>query len=364
MTQPESDLPPIEEVPAAHLSGRELGNGWRVLTRVTKASGATGGHFSICYIAEHRDGRRAFLKALNFPAARSGPGPLVDQINEFTSAYIFERDLYRQCSANNLTRVITMLDYGEVRVEEAGPFLSEVPYMIFEMADGDIRAFQARSEQIDSAWVFRVMKHTLEGLEQLHSSHTAHQDLKPSNVLTQDHGREMKLGDLGRAERREVRGPWSEHIIPGARPYAPPEQHYGSFGGKWEERKAADLYLAGSLGAQLFTGHCMSILIQHALPNPFRVQNWGGTFVDALPYLQTAHSTVLDSIEGIVTQRTGHADTAIEFVAAIGQMTFPDPTRRGHPRDRAAMTSSYAVRRYVSLMDLLAARAHIRMNKA
>ncbi len=34
-----------------------------------------------------------------------------------------------------------------------------------------------------------------------------------------------------------------------------------------EERKAADLYLAGSLAAQLFLGHCMSALIQTSLLN-------------------------------------------------------------------------------------------------
>ena len=88
-----------------------------------------------------------------------------------------------------------MLEHGEVRVDEAG-FLKDVPYLILELADGDIRAFQATLNAFDAAWALRVIKHVIEGVEQLHSAQTAHQDLKPSNVLTEKSGTEMKLGDL------------------------------------------------------------------------------------------------------------------------------------------------------------------------
>ena len=70
------DLPPVEEAPAAHLEGRDLGNGWVVGQRATRDPGATGGTFSISYTVTHRDGRKGFLKALNFPAASVGPARL------------------------------------------------------------------------------------------------------------------------------------------------------------------------------------------------------------------------------------------------------------------------------------------------
>lgn len=357
----DDDLPPIQEVPAAHLEGRDLGNGWSVGARITRDPGASGGQFSVSYAVTHQDGRRAFMKALNFQAAATGPGAVVDRLNRFTSAYIFERDLLADCRDRRMSRVIRMIEHGQVNVPDAGAFLSEVPYLIFELAEGDIRAFQARTAGFDCAWAFRVMKHTLEGVEQLHGAHTAHQDLKPSNVLTQEHGKEMKLGDLGRAHGRGAGGPWSELTIPGATTYAPPEQQYDSFGRSWEERRAADLYLAGSLGAQLFLGHCMSVLIQESLPVQFRLQNWNGSFVDVLPYLRTAHNAVVPTLERVVHERTGNEKIAEQFATAIGEMTDPDPAERGHPRDRAARTSSYAVRRYVSLMNLLSSRAHYHM---
>lgn len=357
------DLPPIEEIPAAHLEGRDLGNGWKVGSRVIRAAGATGGTFSIGYVVEHDDKRVAFLKALNLPSAMSGAGEFLDELNDVTSAYIFERDLFAECRDRKLTRVITLIDHGEVLIPEAGPFLSKVPYLIFEKADGDIRLYQAALDQIDCAWAFRVMKHTLEGLEQLHAGQTAHQDLKPSNVLTQNAGMDMKLGDLGRADRRSVAGPWSEHKIPGAIVYAPPEQHYGSFSRTWEARKASDLYLAGSLGAQLFTGHCMSSLIQAALPMPFRIQHWRGTFPEVVPFLRSAHTEVLASLEQVLGSYSCDQESVEQFVNAVAQLTDPDPAERGHPRDRAARTSSYAVRRYISLMDVLSARARFRTEK-
>jgi serine/threonine protein kinase len=358
----DDDLPPVDEVPSAHLEGRQLGNGWSVEKRITRDPGASGGQFSICYSVVHEDGRRAFMKALNFQAA-SGTGSVVDQLNHFTSAYIFERDLLADCRDKRMSRIVRLIEHGQVTVPEAGALLAEVPFLILEPADGDIRTFQAKSSEFDVAWAFRVMKHTLEGIEQLHAAHTAHQDLKPSNVLTLEDGREMKLGDLGRAERREASGPWSSLTIPGARTYAPPEQQYGSFGGSWEERRAADIYLAGSLGAQLFVGHCMSVLLQDALPTHFRLTKWTGSFAEVLPYLLAAHNQVVPIVQQSVLQHAKNSSCAEEFALAIAQMTQPDPAERGHPRDRAARTSSYAVRRYVSLMNLLSSEVHYRKGR-
>lgn len=354
------DLPPIDEVPSAHLVGRTLENGWMVGGRMTRDPGASGGHFSVCYEVRNQDGRVAFLKALNFQAAVVGPGSLVDKLNQFTSAYIFERDLLADCRNRKMSRVVRLLESGQVSVPEAGTLLGEVPYLILEPAEGDIRAFQSHLTSFDAAWAFRVMKHVLEGLEQLHGALTTHQDLKPSNVLTLESGREMKLGDLGRAERRGAVGPWSNFAIPGALTYAPPEQQYGGFGGTWEERRAGDLYLAGSLGAQLFLGHCMSALLQSELPTAFRLSEWSGTFDEALPALLSAHGRVVAQVRSAVEAAWPNPDCAFEYATAIERMTIPDPIRRGHPRDLASRTSSYAVRRFVSLMNLLSTETHAR----
>lgn len=348
-------LPSIFDAPAAYLEGRVLGNGWKVGPRITRDAEATGGFFSVTYEAVCSDGRTAFLKALNFHVAAEGTGDLVDRLHTFTSAYIFERDLLAECCTKRMSRIITLLDHGQVVVPEAR--IPEVPYLIFELADGDIRAFQARSSGFDCAWAFRVMHHVLLGIGQLHQAHAAHQDLKPSNVLTQNDGTEMKLGDLGRADRRGLETPWSQLPVPGDQTYAPPEQQYGAFTRSWEERRAADLYLAGSLGVQLFLGNCMSALLQDSLIEQCRLQQWTGLYEEVLPFLRDAHSRVALELQMNVAARTSDETISRQFATAVAQMTDPDPLERGHPRNRSARTSSYSVERYVSLMNLLSARA-------
>jgi serine/threonine protein kinase len=167
----------------------------------------------------------------------------------------------------------------------------------------------------------------------------------------------MKLGDLGSAERRGLPGPNADCNVPGAVAYAPPEQLYGAFSGSWEERRASDVYHLGSLAVQLFIGHNITTILHHQLPTGFRWGQWQGDFAGVLPYLRTAHAEVLREFEEVVQARTGRDRMTAELVGAVSQMSDPDPALRGHPRDRAASTSSYAVRRYVSLFNRLAAEA-------
>jgi hypothetical protein len=167
----------------------------------------------------------------------------------------------------------------------------------------------------------------------------------------------MKLGDLGRADKKGVEGPWSSLGVPGALAYAPPEQLYDAFERSWEERRAADLYLAGSLGIQLFLGNSMTALVQSALLVQCGWQNWGGTYQEVLPYVRSAQSDIILTLEQNVLQRTADEEIAERFAMAIGQMTDPDPTMRGHPKDHSAAGSSYSVQRFVSLMDVLSAKA-------
>ncbi|MGB4592176.1 MAG: hypothetical protein WBI63_00145 [Coriobacteriia bacterium] len=349
----------IDEVPAAFLAGSVLGDGWVVGDAAPRSATGTGGHFSVCYVAHHPDGRTAFMKALNFNTSANPARSAIDQLNEFTSAYVFERDVLAECGERKMTRVIRLLGHGEITVPDAPLILRDVPYLLFEMADGDIYSFQERSANLDAAWFFTVVKHALEGVGQLHSNGVAHQDLKPSNVLTQAVGTDMKLGDLGRAEKLGVETWWSDFPTPGAMVYAPPEQQYGYSTRTWEERKAADLYLAGSLGAQLFLGSCMSALLGQYLPDECRPTRWRGSYAELLPFLEAAHSEVINVLEAEVARRTGHPRNASDFAVAVSQMTYPDVALRGHPRDRAAGTSSYAVQRFVSLMDVLGTRAKI-----
>jgi serine/threonine protein kinase len=326
-----------------------------VIEHAVRTKTATGGSFSIGYRVVNGDGREAFMKALDIAEALRGERDLVVELKAFIDAAAFERDLLNECRGRRLTRVIHLLDYVEVTVSEAGP-IGRVPCFIFEPADGDIHQHQAKLQAFDLAWVLRTLKHVAVAIGQLHRIHATHQDIKPSNVLTQNNGREMKLGDLGRAERRGVDGPTSALEIPGAIAYAPPEQLYGAFDRLWESRRAADMYHLGSLNVQLFLGHTLTILMQRELPAAFRVGTWSGDFQRVLPYLQASHAKVVADFE-VATGERASASLTADLVRAVREMTAPDPAQRGHPLDRKAKTSSYDVQRYISLYNRLAAQA-------
>jgi len=206
--------------PAGLLEGLTLDDGWRVVQRIDRTSGATGGSFSVPYLVERdREGtspETAFLKALDFSAWHEMRIPFVDAMNILTEQYIFERDLVLRCAGVRMSNVVTGVAAGQVTVlDPAGaPDPIPVPYIIFERADGDIRkVMESKLLRFDEAWAFRVLHGVANGLRQLHQEGIAHQDLKPSNVMTFDNV--AKVGDLGRSYITDSSGPFDNLPLAG-----------------------------------------------------------------------------------------------------------------------------------------------------
>jgi serine/threonine protein kinase len=185
---------------AEDLQGVRLLDGWTVQSRVPDRPGATGGHFSIAYMARHDDGREGFCKVLNYRMAMTAPDPAT-ALQGLVEAYNFERDLLRQCGDERLSRVV--LSVGDGQFQRAGYGFPTVSYLIFEIADGDIRKALDLDPAVELASKLRWLHHCASGLRQLHQRGVAHQDVKPSNVLVfprDDRGEVSgKIGDLGRA---------------------------------------------------------------------------------------------------------------------------------------------------------------------
>jgi len=99
--------------PAQFLEGIDLGNGWKVLKKTSPGPLATGGHFSVGYIAEHNSGKTGFLKALDFSAAFQSQD-VSRALQELTTAYNFERDLLYKCKNNKMHRIVTPLTDGTI----------------------------------------------------------------------------------------------------------------------------------------------------------------------------------------------------------------------------------------------------------
>src|SRR5437764_13105983 len=103
-------------IPAARLLKLQLSNGWIVTEEVPKLPGSTGGIFSYGYVVSNGDGKKAFLKAIDFSQAFKTGDP-ARVLQSMTAAFNFERDVLEICRQAGLDRVVTALEHATVNVD-------------------------------------------------------------------------------------------------------------------------------------------------------------------------------------------------------------------------------------------------------
>jgi hypothetical protein len=150
--------------PAAMLVGCDLSGNWKVIERVKRSRTATGANFSVGYIVQNSDGRRGFLKAMDYWEAFNHP-QTAEMLQWITNAYLFEKNVCQRCQDNHLRRIVHAVASGTIIVDPQSPY-SKVEYLIFELADGDIRAHLDAQQDFDLAFALRALHHVATGLEQ------------------------------------------------------------------------------------------------------------------------------------------------------------------------------------------------------
>jgi len=342
----------LMEPPAYRLKGLDLEGGWHVEERIEPPPGATGGNFSCGYHVKRMDGRRGFLKALDFSRALR-ENDAARALQSLTEAYNFERRLLNQCKARHMDKIVQALADGSVQVDQSP--LGNVQYLIFEDADCDLRVRLHLLGRLELAWKLRSLHHIATALSQLHGHQIAHQDLKPSNVLVFDQNT-SKIADLGSASVRGSGGPRDDRRCAGDPIYAPIEALYAYFDPEWTiRRQGCDLWQLGSMVVFLFTGLTMNSLIVKEIPDTMRPQVWTGTFENVLPYVTDGFGRVLD----ILGEHVDEDNLRKELQDIVRQLCNPNPKLRGHPLDLAQGSNPLSLQRYVSRFDLLARRAEL-----
>jgi len=337
-------------IPAQQLLGKTLEGGWEVLEPATASASATGGWFSHGYIVQSADGERAYLKALDFSRALQSPDP-ARLLEATTQAFNFERDLCKKCCDRGLSRVVKAIADGKIVVDPGQP-ASVVQYLIFELADGDIRSQLDSTRGFEHAWALRCIHHVATGLRQLHGTGIAHQDLKPSNVLVFK-ARGSKVGDLGRAAARGIEAPHDGVPIPGDSAYAPPELLYGYQDPDWNRRRlGCDAYLFGSMIVFVFGLTSMTALLLANIHSDHHWRSWCGDFDEILPYLRDGFGRAVRDFSRSVPNTLSD-----EIVGAVRELCEPDPRLRGHPSQRRGEGAQYSLERYISQFDRLARKA-------
>jgi len=350
-----------QEINAADdLSGKTLATGWVVIEKIEKAKNATGAFFSVCYKVA-KNNQICFLKAFDFAKffqiaeqgsiANNNPPPqIVDVMANMINAFKYEKDLSDLCKNEHVTKVSFVRDSGEEVVD--GYSISIVPYLIFDLADGDVRAKIDFSHKLDFAWRLKSLHDIAVGLKQLHNIEVSHQDLKPSNILLFDE--DSKIGDLGRSICKQIRSPHDGNPFPGDYNYAPPEIMYRYYEKDWHRRLfATDCYLLGSMIVFYFSGISMSALLLKHIPRNFRWDVWRGTFSEVKPYIIDAFSQALNEVESSI--KDDYFRRELRWL--VERLCYPFPEGRGHPKNIAGRGSFYSLERFITKLDLLHKRA-------
>jgi serine/threonine protein kinase len=338
---------------AERLQGLALQKGWQVTRHLTRNPNGTGGTFSQSYEVR-KDGKVGFLKAFDFARAFEADDPAT-ALQVLTAAYNHERDVLKHCGDRRLSKVVLAIEHGHVQVPGMGPMEGRVFYLIFEMAEGDVRGQMDTETSCDALWCMRALRDVSLGLWQVHREMIAHQDTKPSNFLSY-RGEGFRIADFGRASLRGHPAQHDDFAIAGDRNYAPPELLYGFTHADFVPRRmGCDLYMLGNLAAFLFSGVNITALLLSRLDEQHHPSLWTGTYNEVLPYLQNAFTRVLESLEPLVDERVRS-----DVLALIGELCNPDLRRRGHPRG-IGRHDQYSLERYVSRLDLVAKFLEIRL---
>lgn len=329
------------------LIGKRLQNGWVIEKCRPSFPEATGGCQSLGYIARRNDGGEAFVKLLDTTVNEDNSDPIAD-LKLRLDVFQYERRLVEKCCNHKMSRIVRAIGFGKLENETAS---NPVYYLIFELAECDLREQVDLDHRFNLACRLRVLHQTAVGLKQLHWANIAHQDLKPSNVLVFPDN-ETKLGDLGHAQDRNEPRPGRDTKIAADHTYAPPEQLYGHIPEDWDVRRlSADLYHLGSLAVFLFTGIGLTPSLYGQLRPEHHWDVWMGNYRDVLPYVREAMDAVLDELAD-ATDLTVRE----ELVTLVRYLTDPEPTKRCHPRNLAGNRARYGLDRFVSRFDVLAGK--------
>lgn len=343
---------------AEHLQGKTLNGKWIVTEKMEKESTETGGNFSIGYLVKGVNGEKAFLKAIDLQIAISQPDMML-ALGSMTKAYEFEVKLLDKCIGSNLRYVVKLLDSDQYKEPQ---FAFPVPYMVFECAETSARKIMDISRKIDFAWSLRSLHNIAVAINELHSLHIAHQDIKPSNVMLFEDKHISKIGDMGRSSLLGETALHDDLDFAGDINYSPLEQLYGWTDSDWEIRRySCDMYMFGNLIYTYFNGVSLNFSIfkkmnREYLPKSIR-GTYDGTYNEILPLLRYNFNMVLNDFNNSIGEELRN-----ELINIVKQLCDPDYLNyRGDIKKGGSQR--YSMERFISKLDWLCGKYEYELKK-
>lgn len=346
-------------------------NGWQILERQKSTffdSSFEGDSFSIWYKVK-KDDTIALMKVLDYEKCHTAPIPnnitRTEYINNASSVFKYEMSLSDYCRGKHLSKVHYSIERGETELE--GYIIKTVSYIVYEGISGNIMSVLNFSNKVSSTARLATLVDNLRalhsvsvGLKQLHTNQVAYQSLFPNNVVTSVEG--TKIANLTKSIcfNPDIECPYYVRFN-GDWTYAPPEAYFVI---QQETPRDTlfqmDNYMLGSLIVFYLTGVSLNSLVDTYLPSPLSVlAKQGYEFNMIVPDLILANEKALNLIKRSIPLN----EIQDELISIIKYLTFPDPSRRGHPKVLSKNTSNYDLQRTITQLDKLSSKAKIALSK-
>ena len=336
-------------MPKNALQGLTTDSGWYIEQRIDRPLGS-GGNFCTRYVA-HKDGKVGFLKAMDLSGAMND----IREAQKLINQYVFEQDILEFCRGQRMTRVVTPLDAGVITLNNFQPGFNTVHYVVFEKAEGDLRSEYLQNHIKNWLPAFKALHHAVTGVNQLHKGAIAHQDIKPSNVLTFE-DTSFKVSDLGRVVDSAGASPFSLTHFPGDLGYRPVEMEFGLQDLSFTGRLSCDMFMLGSLVFHLIEDVQLNIVIMDEIyrmyPRALQMD-----YANALPFVISSFTAVMSNFKEDCTSKFG-SEIADVLHSLVFEMCNPILQKRGRPNMKNDVVR-LQLDRYISKLDWIVTKAKL-----
>jgi serine/threonine protein kinase len=188
---------------------------------------------------------------------------------KFVNSAAFEGDMQQRFVQE--ARAMALVNHPNVLAIHAFGEHGTIPYFVMELVDGQTAAdWLAESTGLaDLDAALDILNDVCAGVSAIHAAGTVHCDLKPSNVLLDQHLR-VRVADLGLAAPY-MNGDITK-VIAGTPEYMAPEL---AFDGDQPASPSSDIYSLGCMAYELLTGVLpfdgtsgLALMVKHATEEP------------------------------------------------------------------------------------------------
>jgi eukaryotic-like serine/threonine-protein kinase len=236
----------------------------------------------------------------------------------------FQREARAAAGLSSHPNVATIYDVGE---HDGRTF------MVMElMRGGSVADVLRKEDRIDHARALRWLGQAASALDAAHAAGIVHRDVKPANLLLDEHDR-LAIGDFGIA-----RLAWEEQVtqtgqVLGTAAYIAPEQAMGE-----PATAASDRYSLAVVAFELLTGE-----------KPFQAEHFAAQarahIEDDPPRVSELDQSLTERVDDVIDRGMAKDPddrwaTAEEFVERLGESLTPPPGKRGGAAAGAGATAA------------------------